>query len=215
MDTSSLHTLLNASLPVSMKIFHWEIMAHQILLTIDCLSVVLFVLACTFVILVGPLNYSESGVPLENFNRAAAYCFVALMSVLMIAAVNLLFLTFSLARLTSKSAGFSAWDVVNYYAWHIANMVPGLKLTSTLQWNTSLSFADPWSGWLLLMAKTVCILVAAIPIAKLLQVSRKNFRLRHHPVLGQLAVLADFDRAVDEMMSTIKRFKNLVEIMVR
>lgn len=131
-------------------------------------SVVLLIWLLLFCIALRPL-LSERGreklwASLSRFGRLAPFVYALVLAELAI----VLFATIGFLLADREVIQFGADQSVapifagpvgllDFFAWHMIDSIPGLGITETLRWEEPIRYEDPWVGLLLLVFKVVAI----------------------------------------------------------
>ena len=89
---------------------------------------------------------------------------------------------------------------VNWYGWHLADLLPILDLPDTMNWVVNFEYVDRWSAFVMLGAKLLLIGLLGWPIAILARMSLEQARDRR-PKPALLGVTGRFGVLLDELMS--------------
>ena len=92
----------------------------------------------------------------------------------------------------------------NWYAWHLADMIPVLEITDTLNWNLAYDFTDGWTATLLLLAKLLFLAVLAWPIALVVRMAISSAKGRR-PQSRLLDDVNGVQSSINESVSLVER----------
>lgn len=131
-------------------------------------SIVLLTWFLLFCIALRPL-LSEPGrerlwASLSRFGRLApfVYAFVlAELAIVLFATIGFVFADREVIQFGSDQAVAPIFaepvDLLDFFAWHMIDSIPGFGITETLRWEEPIRYEDPWVGLLLLVFKAVAI----------------------------------------------------------
>lgn len=101
-------------------------------------------------------------------------CWLLLLATMAAAAVALALLHAGPAKTDARLVPAQEVNAsLQWFAWHLADTIPVLDVTQTLNWTIGVEYVDRWTGVLLLLMRTVLITVLLVPVAML---SRQSVR---------------------------------------
>jgi hypothetical protein len=135
-------------------------------------------------------------------------CWVLLLAIAAASSITLTLLHAGLARTDSPLPPTEEVNAsIQWYAWHLAEAIPVLDATQTLNWSIQIEFLDRWTGLLLMLLRIGLILILLVPVVLFTRLAVR-YAVRRRQTSRQLDAAARFLETLDEAQSHLDQVQH-------